>query len=119
MHPAQYFHAQNKWQFHVDNQKPNCYSTIVAKSYWNLHIVVPYIWDPFGNLTVVRLQSATGSYKACMSSLGAKLLDAPVSTKKSTVSPYILPTKYSKLPRAVVSLAVSTIFSAASGHAHP
>ena len=58
-----------------------------------LHIVVPYIWDPFGNSTVVGLQSATGSYKACMSPLGAKLLDAPVSTKKSTVSPYILTEK--------------------------
>ena len=52
---------------------------------------MPYIWDLFGNSTVVGLQSATGSYKACMSPLGAKLLDAPVSTKKSTVSPYILP----------------------------
>ena len=84
-----------------------------------LHVVVLYIWDPFGNLTVVGLQSATGSYKACTSSLGAKLLDAPVSTKKSTVSPYILPEKYSKLPHTVVSLAVSTIFAAASGHTRP
>ena len=84
-----------------------------------LHVVVPYIWDPFGNSTVVGLQSATGSYKACMSALGAKLLDAPVSTKKSTVSPYILPERYIKLPCTVVSLAVSTIFTAASGHARP
>ena len=35
MHPVQYFHAQNKWQFHIDNQKPNCYTTIVAKPNWN------------------------------------------------------------------------------------
>ena len=52
-----------------------------------LHIVVPCIKDPFGNSTVVGLQSTTGSYKACMSSLGAKLLDTPVSAKKSTISP--------------------------------
>ena len=84
-----------------------------------LHVVVPYIWDLFGNLTVVGLQSATRIYKACMSSLGAKLLDAPVLAKKSTVSPYILPAKYSKLPCTIVSLAVSTIFAAASGHARP
>ena len=84
-----------------------------------LHVIVLYIWDPFGNSTVVGFQSATGSYKACTSSLGAKLLDAPVSAKKSTVSPYVLPEKYSKVPRAVVSLAVSTIFTTASGHARP
>ena len=52
-----------------------------------LHVVVPCIWDPFGNSTVVGLQSTTGSYKAYTSSLGAKLFDAPVSAKKSTVSP--------------------------------
>ena len=52
-----------------------------------LHVVVPYIWDPFGNSTVAGLQSSTGSYKAYMSALGAKLLDAPVSAKKSIVSP--------------------------------
>ena len=80
---------------------------------------MPCIKDPFGNSTVFGLQSATGSYKACMSSLGIKLLDTPVSTKKSTVSPYILPEEYSKLPCTVVSLAVSTIFAAASGYARP
>ena len=80
---------------------------------------MPYIWDLFGNSTVVGLQYATGSYKAYTSALGAKLLDTPVSAKKSTVLPYILPEKYIKLPYTVVSLAVSTIFAAASGHAHP
>ena len=84
-----------------------------------LHVVLPCIWDLFGNSTVVGLQSTTGSYKACTSPLGAKLLDAPVSTKKSTVLLYILPKKYSKLPHTVVSPAVSTIFTAASGHARP
>ena len=54
-----------------------------------LYVIVPYIWDPFGNSTVVGLQSATGSYKACMSILGAKLLDTPVSAKKLTVLLYI------------------------------
>ena len=47
-----------------------------------LHVVVPCIWDPFCNSTVVGLQSTTGSCKACTSSLGAKLLDAPVSAMK-------------------------------------
>ena len=82
-----------------------------------LHVVVPYIWDPFGNLTVLGLQSATGSYKACTSALGAKLLDAKGSTKKSTVLQYIWLKKKIKLPHTVVSLAVSTIVAAASGHA--
>ena len=84
-----------------------------------LHIAVPYIWDPFSNSTVVGLHFATGSYKAYTSLLGAKLLDVPVSTKKSTVSLYIFPEKYIKLPHTVVSLAVSTIFAAASGYARP
>ena len=52
-----------------------------------LYIVVPCIWDPFGNCTVFGLQSSTGGYKACMHSLGTKLFDEPVSTKKTTVSP--------------------------------